>query len=942
MPPLQKGPTSGLAAAARVLFDSAQRTGAVQPLEQSSKQYAQQLKSIQAQSKKRGGSLGGVSYKVSEFLATQRTPAPQHTRATPGRERSIAKKVPLIDIPTMPATPVGKLVSSFRKEEVPKAAPPPPLPSLSSLFPDETARAAKPSVVPAPTARAAASPPPVGEPPSLVEADDAVTGATAAAADSRPAAVEEVLITEDTPVFEVRQSVAPQPALDVVVVQTPAAATAESPIPARRPTPVISIPIAMESPAGEASAASAESSDGPGADGAAAATAELSVDVWEQQREREMERLQRKREEEEQRRLAAVREKEHETLGQEWADRRTQSVTFEAEPTVGSALLLDLYKANSASSAVAVFQKMLDVKTRTTPLLPAAIASTAYHIGRAPESQRRDLKNAVFGAVEKARLSEPLVRKAHLHLSGGTSFLEAFEALLPAEKRHLDERLILKALPLLVLSQQWAAALELAKECRPHFRSHSDAADLALLRHCFVLEEGPRKEVVAYASQSLTESGRMGQQAKLLIASAERGAFRRTLLKQLTASSDVDESVYAELIMCSGVEQMPGLLAEMTSRGLNGEDPVVLAAAAMKSLHEESPMAVFKEIDRQVAKIGIRPFHIRVAAKTVARHPTDEVVRAAVALLLRLSPEARSSGLRKLFPVLYEHEKYDAIAELADATNEAVPLTKLLPRGVAFVNEALIRVGRQPLNEVRVSDIGFSRKVAAATGAGTPDRVAAQPAREVADLGGLTEKMLLYAKERQWQKALEVVEGLPHTIKAEASAVTLLYNCAMSAAVEQPETVKSIHALMTSRAVVLNATTVNTVLSSVGRSPLWAEALDFFTATPLAQRDTNTYLVYFALLGKHNMWKEATEAYDELRGALPKPPSALFSLIIGTTSGHDWQATLRVFQDMLRLHGATVKESVVTQVIRCLERNGKTAEIAKLEKELAKRKKKKK
>ena len=93
MPSSQKGSASGFAAAAKVLFDSAQRVGAVLPLEQSTKQYAHQLKKIQSQSKKRGGSLGSASHKVAEFLAAQRTPAPfPSPRTTVALERTIAKK----------------------------------------------------------------------------------------------------------------------------------------------------------------------------------------------------------------------------------------------------------------------------------------------------------------------------------------------------------------------------------------------------------------------------------------------------------------------------------------------------------------------------------------------------------------------------------------------------------------------------------------------------------------------------------------------------------------------------------------------------------------------------------------------------------------------------------------------------------------------------------
>ncbi|KAG5474237.1 hypothetical protein LSCM1_03015 [Leishmania martiniquensis] len=912
MPLSQKGPVSGFAAAAKVLFDSAQRVGAVEPLEHSTKQYAQQLKKIQSHSKKRGGSLGGVSYKVAEFLAAQRPPAPQQPRSGPPKERTIAKRVPLIEIPPLPANaPATRTLATERESRAPLVSPP----SLSSLLAPQTD-----------PLKVAVLAPPIPLSPATTEA------ATPA---SR--SVEEVFITEDKPLFEVRQQVEPQPLPEAVIQPALASATPQEPLtPLRKMKPVISIPIAAVETALDVGVGSAA----PDVPAAATSVAGLSVDVWEQQRERELERLQKKQEEEEQRRLTLLREQEHQTLGKEWAERRTYKAVFEAEPTLGSNLLRQLFAADSAAASLSTFQKMIEAGARTSALLPAGLASVAFSIRAAPPAERLHLKRALLDCVEKAKLPEQLRRKAHLLVCGGTDFLTAFGALTAEEKQHLDSRTILRAIQILVRNERWEEALEVAKQSRSSFHSRSDVLDLALLRASQLLKEGPRKEIVSYATQCLTESGRMGVHAKLLIASAERGAYRRTLLKQLAASSDADESVYAELILRSDKSQTEALLAEIAARGLNNEDPVVLGAVAMKALGSESPADVFKEIDRQVAKIGLRPMHIRVATMTAVLHPTEEVLRQASAVVQMAAPAARCPGLRKLLPLLYQQNMLDEIVQLADATNGSVPVAKLMPRAVAFMNEALLRVGREPLSNVRVSDIGFSR-VNGGAAASASGKVVEEAASVIVDIAGLTEKMLLFAKERQWSKALGVVNGLPTAIKADASAVSLLYNCALGAAVEQPEKVKDIYALMCNRRVKVNATTVNTVLSSLSKSHLWEDALQFFKATALDQRDNNTYLIYFALLGKRNLWKEATEAYDETRAAIPKLPAAMFSLIIGTTSGHDWHATLRIFEDMLKAHGSGVKDSIVTQVIRCLERNGKAAEIARLEKEVAKRKKKK-
>ncbi|GET89919.1 hypothetical protein, conserved [Leishmania tarentolae] len=523
MPPPPKGPVSGFAAAAKVLFDSAQRVGAVEPLGHSSKEYAQQLKKIQSHSKRRGGSLGGVSYKVSEFLAAQRVPTPQQAPSGPFKERSIAKKVPLIEIPSIQERATAeKHPATERVVRAPLDSPP----SLRSLFSTRTeaSTTAVPVLPPSPTPLESESAAPASPP------------------------VEDVLITEDKPIFEFRQQVAQQPAPEAVVQRSAvSAANQGSSTPARKSKPVISIPIASVGAAVEEAGGYAAAGDSSPDAAGTPMSAGFSVDMWEQQRERELERLQKKQEEEEQRRLMLMREQEHQTLGKEWVMHHTYKVSFEAELTVGGKLLRELFAADSASAAVLTFQKMIDAGARASTLLPAGLASVAYSIRCAHPTERQDLRRQLLDVAVKAKLPDHVMRKAHLLLSGGTDFLAAFSALTEVEKQHLDSRIILKAIQVLMWNERWEEALKLAKESRSNFHRGSEMVDLALLKASQLLEEGPRKEVVGYASQSLTENGRMSVRAKLLIASAERGAYRRTLLKQLTVSSDVDESIYAEL-----------------------------------------------------------------------------------------------------------------------------------------------------------------------------------------------------------------------------------------------------------------------------------------------------------------------------------------------------------------------------------------------------------
>lgn len=903
MPPVQKGPSSGFAAAAKVLFDSAQRVGAVKPLESSTRQYAHQLKKIQDQSKKRGGSLGGVSYKVAEFLATQRTPPAQLNRSPHAGSRSVAKKVPLIDIPFSAKEKRGNTVRGG------------PVPSKEKTL-SSTSKLVVPAILEASPRIEVPAVKPSEAQPTVKETSTRIPWA------------EEVLITEDKPLFEnaVPSDPLPTVAPAIVYSRVPKPAPSEA-LPQRKPKPVIAVPIAAKR--------AEESETLPVLD---SAVSPLSVDAWEQQREKELERLQKKQEEAEQVRLAALRAEEHVTLGKEWVERRSTVSSPDSKKMFGGGLLHDVYFAKSVEEAFSSFQKLLDSGARGVELLPSAIASIVFQIRKASVPQQMKLGEEFLDFMQRSKISEDLITKARLGLTGGETFLSSFRTLSPESKQRLDRVIVQKAVKALITNGGWEEAIEVVSQSHLNTNSRDESLQLTLLRNAFRLDAEAKKEVIAFASRNLTDQNRMGRTAKLLAARGESGVYRRSLLKQLAASPDVDEAVYAELIVRSDDSEVRGLLSELAKRGLNPEDPCILGAVALKSLGNENPFDTFSEIDQQIQRIGLRPVHVYVAIRAAKLRPTKESLQCAVSIVKQVDSSNSQYALRKILPVLFEHDRMEEIVELVDFFSAAVSLPNLLPNAVAFMNNALIRVGREPLSSLRVEDIGFVRSSSDSSREGAVHSIAAKSV----DISGMTEKMLLYAKERQWVKALEVVTALPSSVKADASAVALVYNCAMSAAVDHPDAVLRVYALMKERSVAINPTTVNTVLSSLSKSSRWTEALAFFDAVPLANRDTNTFLVHFSLLGKHDLWEQAVSAYDEMRQAVAKPPASMFTLAISAMGPHSWSVTLRMFHDMLKAHGANVKDSVVMQVHRCLEQNNRSGEIAKLQSEMQKRRKKKK
>uniref|UniRef100_A0A0A9W2N7 Protein Rf1, mitochondrial n=1 Tax=Lygus hesperus TaxID=30085 RepID=A0A0A9W2N7_LYGHE len=112
--------------------------------------------------------------------------------------------------------------------------------------------------------------------------------------------------------------------------------------------------------------------------------------------------------------------------------------------------------------------------------------------------------------------------------------------------------------------------------------------------------------------------------------------------------------------------------------------------------------------------------------------------------------------------------------------------------------------------------------------------------------------MLSFAKAKNWQVAYKVVQEELNSVTTDnEAAMTLLYNCALGAAVNEHEVLLSIYALMTTRKIKPNTTTVNTILSGYNKANRCDDAMAFYKQIANSNKDVNTYLMLLTILGRH-------------------------------------------------------------------------------------------
>ena len=199
-----------------------------------------------------------------------------------------------------------------------------------------------------------------------------------------------------------------------------------------------------------------------------------------------------------------------------------------------------------------------------------------------------------------------------------------------------------------------------------------------------------------------------------------------------------------------------------------------------------------------------------------------------------------------------------------------------------------------------------------------------------------TEELLQHARDRNWAAAVALVPQFPTTVPPQqVGALTLIFNCVLSAAVEVPDVVESILSDMKKTNAVPNATTFNTVMSSFARSETkWKDALDIFGTMPAEVKDASSYSVALSIMNKHGMPEEAMAVFtNEVMKSGPKPSPILFGLALQAVHRHSWENAMTVFRALVKAHGheAGQKEAVLSRIKKALEDNGRKEELAEVE-----------
>eukprot|EP00758_Cryptobia_borreli_P006411 Tbor_TRINITY_DN5146_c0_g1::TRINITY_DN5146_c0_g1_i2::g.25749::m.25749 len=197
-----------------------------------------------------------------------------------------------------------------------------------------------------------------------------------------------------------------------------------------------------------------------------------------------------------------------------------------------------------------------------------------------------------------------------------------------------------------------------------------------------------------------------------------------------------------------------------------------------------------------------------------------------------------------------------------------------------------------------------------------------------------TDILLEHAKDRNWEGALRILPKLPTRVSpSQVSALTLLFNCVISASVEQAAVVEQVVEIMRQTNADLNATTYNTMISAYARDhQRWEKALEVFQAMPRKIKDSSSYSAAISVLNRIDQWEKSLATYADAAKVLTKPSAVLYGLTIQAAHRHSWETTLIVFRDLVQKHGSgAVKETIIARVKQSLEANGQMNAIKRVD-----------
>lgn len=1007
---------------ARILFDSAAKSGIVDA--QSKRQFAKQLQKLAGQAKKKGGSLGGVTLKLSEFVEREVPPIQPLRR----EGVSTAKRVPLLDFGIRKSSQPSPLPqpgaaqkspsSAMQSEEHPSAmlqlhiplalrkksqqpggqlkaesasvspavaapAQPPARPvrqSLSSLWSDIPQDDAQlfpgggASPTPAPhefSGAVATQQPEVKRPRIRVSIDEASSVIQPFSDDKTAAAAAAAYLSAAAP------SVLPQHATSPPSAAVKAAED-KSAAPRRQRARVV--PVSEQPTMTSPIAREAETTAPP-------AATFVSIDDWEVQRENELRQLQRAQEEHDARVAAAALLEEHKRLGEEWAVSRLQTSprnSVAADPLL--TLNEKIYFAPDWVAAIEAFdacvQSSAAAESQQFPEYTVNLVLQKALRQGAPVTRVKQLVSSIeTHSIIKSQRNAPALQSvlnlfAARYLSptvGGEAASSATSSA-AAPRQSLGKELAVK-LRRAARDNLWEDAVDTyTKAVNELMATTSNAPDTpqykgetnktlgrygrllsTALQQCRGMQKEIRRELASQLAAALrkTHPARvLDRPSSVSLARLARGAPARGYLPQVSDKGADEEILALHIEFAKDEEEVLRILQDAAHAQLNTGDPQVVSALSIRAAYSSTPSRAFAILKEHQAAGRPLTKHCAQAAVRAARLVDDrESVEAAMEVVRSCSGlRGKTFLLRALAPILYDERMYTEILELYDMVKDRVDVATSLPTIALYVNSALKDKGLPPLcagdasslpPRVRGSTVASERSNSTAA---TSDATAQSSSASLESVVS-TDVLIQYARERDWVSAMAALEQLPATVSpSQQPTVTLLYNCALSAASEHPEHVESLLQRMKDRGVEFNVTTHNTAMSCFAKSEsMWERAVSIYEGMKPNQRDASTYSVLLSVLAKSGQWERSVDAFVEMKGLphMPKPTPVLYGLGILATHKHSWSHTLQLFHDMLKHHGAaSIKEVVVLRVLRSLEDNKRFAEIQRVEREMEKGKKK--
>lgn len=677
------------------------------------------------------------------------------------------------------------------------------------------------------------------------------------------------------------------------------------------------------------------------------ATSAPSAADWEILRQAEVNRLLESQQAEEERRKEAQRERAVAAESEQWLRSRTLVGTSEAAaaaiPNYDG--LLRMYHG-SWEEALQAFLQVEPVARKPyhfTMVLSKLEGDDAMLQTRDADARRKCVEQ-VLKLARDSKVPPPALLQAKLQLllsssppAAAAAFMEAPSATKTTLPPHMLKRCVRAA----VRFGSWEVGLQLNSLLKSRIRDpfcFIEAAifdGLAQKPFSSEMQQSVSGVIDALSRQLRDQMPELGKHHTLAVARATRrwqGAnAAREVVSRFASQPEADEAVMGFLLSVARPEQREQLASEMQSMSISAADPAVLTGTMISFSKEKDYAAALSALVNAKLSPNFR-YTSGLAAATIHLAAVEKSRKAAV-----LAVEAfgacvadKTQKFNVLVPVLYAQNMVDEAVALFD--HHTIDSALLSANSIGCLNMCLKAKSRKPLSaQLPSTDAAQAAKQSASGGSsnlgaaavGVSSATSTSTQQQQHQQHPAVEKMLEFAKSRQWRAALQLLGSLDQTPS------TLLYNCALSAAMDNVGVVEQLLDEMRSRQVPANSTTYNTVMSVYSLNERWDDALAVFSTMEPKARDAGSFSVILAALGKRGMWTDAMSVLTiaQTEGAAP-PSAAVFSLAMQAVHKHSWECSLSIFTDMYRTLGAPqIKEIVVSRVMRALEGAGKTREM---------------